>query len=289
MSIELVIPIREVPLIGGMNVRRILPYRAKRSVGPFTFLDEMGPFEIAPGPQNDGDVPPHPHIGLATVTYLFEGEILHRDSLGTKQSIFPGDVNWMTAGKGIVHSERMPDHVRKNGGSLHGLQAWVALPTDVEEKDPSFVHHAQSDLPVFDVNGVECRLIAGEAFGRKSPVKTDSKLFYFAMHLPEEKKLSFNPEGQEAAVYLVKGEIKTDGQTFQAPAMLVFKPGEAIEIEAKQDSLAAVFGGESLGERKIYWNFVSSSQERIDAAKERWRKQEFSKVPGETEFVPLPE
>lgn len=289
MSIELVIPIREVPLIGGMNVRRILPYRAKRSVGPFTFLDEMGPFEIPPGDQSHGDVPPHPHIGLSTVTYLFEGEVLHRDSLGSKQSILPGDVNWMTAGKGIVHSERMPDHVRQNGGMLHGLQAWVALPTDKEEKEPSFVHHPQETLPSFELNGVHCHLIAGEALGRKSPVQTDSKLFYFSLRMSEGKKFAFDPAQQESALYLVKGKIKTDGQTFTAPAMLVFKPNELIEVDAIEDSLAVMFGGESLGERHIYWNFVSSSQERIEAAKLRWRNQEFPMVPGETEFVPLPE
>jgi len=289
MSIELVIPIREVPLIGGMNVRRILPYRAKRSVGPFTFLDEMGPFEIQPGDQLHGDVPPHPHIGLSTVTYLFEGEVLHRDSIGSKQSILPGDVNWMTAGKGIVHSERMPDHVRKNGGTLHGLQAWVALPNDKEEKDPSFVHHGQETLPTFDLSGIECQLIAGEALGRTSPVEIDSKLFYFSLRMSAGNKLKFDPAHQEAALYLVRGEIKTDGQTFTAPAMLVFKPNDVIEVEAKDESLAVMFGGEPLGERYIYWNFVSSSQERIEAAKARWRKQEFPTVPGETEFVPLPE
>jgi redox-sensitive bicupin YhaK (pirin superfamily) len=288
MTIAETIPIREVPLIGGMTVRRILPYRTRRSVGPFTFLDEMGPHQTEPG--SIGDVPPHPHIGLATVTYLFEGEILHRDSLGSVQKILPGDVNWMTAGKGIVHSERLTLDFRNERGTLHGLQAWVALPMETEDQDPSFAHFDQSELPSFEVSGVRIRLIAGEAFGYASPVKTNSKLFYFSCSFPTEQSFTFDPQGQEAAMYLIEGEVVVDERTFAAPAMIVFHPGSTLHVSSNIHSRAVLFGGQPLeGPRHMYWNFVSSSVEKIEKAKQRWRHQQFPKIEGETEFVPLPE
>jgi redox-sensitive bicupin YhaK (pirin superfamily) len=287
MTIAETIPIREVPL-GGMTVRRILPYRSKRSVGPFTFLDEMGPHLVEPG--SVGDVPPHPHIGLATVTFLFEGEILHRDSIGSVQKILPGDVNWMTAGKGIAHSERLTTEFRNERGTLHGLQAWVALPKDAEEQEPSFVHYEYTELPIFDVDGVRVRLIAGEAFGYVSPVKTDSPLFYLSCTLPIESEFHFDPKGFEAAMYLIEGDVEVDERTFTAPAMIVFKQDAVLKVQATTSARAVFFGGEPLPEpRHMYWNFVSSSLERIEQAKEQWRKQLFPKIEGETDFVRLPE
>lgn len=286
-SIEQVVPVREVPLVGGMSVRRILPYRARRLVGPFAFLDEMGPIDLGIG--NLGDVPPHPHIGLSTVTYLFDGEIEHRDSLGTIQTILPGDVNWMTAGRGIVHSERIRADLRRRGTKLHGLQAWIALPVHAEGTEPRFAHFAKERLAAFDKDGVSIRLIAGSAFGQTSPVKTESNLFYFIAEAPEARNLRFSTDGQEGALYLVSGQIIVDQQTFDAPAMIVFKRGETIDVAARKNSRLAFFGGEPFPEQRfIDWNFVASSRDKIEAAKKRWAEQGFPRVPGETEFVPLP-
>lgn len=288
--IELVIEPKAVPLVGGMSVMRILPVRARRQVGPFTFLDEMTPMAVSPG--EAGDVPPHPHIGLSTLTYLFQGEIDHRDSLGTFQTIRPGDVNWMTAGRGIVHSERVPARYRQTRGQMHGLQAWIVLPIEDEECAPSFHHTPRSEIPRFEVSGCPVELIAGEAFGRKSPVKTSSRLFYFSVQMQAGQKFQLGSElmDQERALYLMRGSIRIEERSFQAPQMIVFRSGERVEWESTTDVHCVCLGGESLpGERFIYWNFVSSSRERIEKAKADWKEQRFPQVPGETSFVPLPE
>jgi hypothetical protein len=285
--IEQVIPVREVDLIGDLKVKRILPFRSRRMVGPFTFLDEMGPMDLRPGAV--GDVPPHPHIGLSTVTYLFSGELIHRDSLGSKQAICPGDVNWMTAGKGIAHSERIPSHPREESHQLHGIQAWVALPRESEETEPSFDHYDAGDLPRFTESGVQIHLIAGHAFGFTSPVQTHSRLFYFNAHFQAGQKLIFDSDSQEAAFYLVQGKVQIDRQSFQAPLLIVFQTGAKIQIEAQEDSHGLMLGGAPLdGSRNIWWNFVSSSKERIEKAKKDWRENRFPKIPEETESVSLP-
>jgi redox-sensitive bicupin YhaK (pirin superfamily) len=286
--IKTLIPAREAALVGDLKVRRILPFRTHRRVGPFVFLDHMGPIDIRPG--DGGDVAPHPHIGLSTVTYLFEGELLHRDSLGSLQPIVPGDLNWMTAGKGIVHSERMPTEVRIRGGRMHGMQAWVALPVENEDDEPTFEHYNANTLPRFEVDGVKYSLIAGSAFGHVSPVRTHSPLFYVAADAPAGKRIRFDPGQMEAAVYVVAGQVTSEGQTQNGPGMLVFDPGEPFEIQALTDAKVMLLGGSPLeGPRHIFWNFVSSSREKIEQAKLLWHEQKFPKVPGETEFVPLPE
>lgn len=287
--LETTIAVRETEITPGFSVRRALPFRAKRSVGPFVFLDHMGPLKIGPAPA--GEVGQHPHIGLSTVTYLFEGELSHRDSLGSFQAIVPGDVNWMTAGKGIAHAERILPEVRARGMTLHGLQAWVALPAEDEDCEPTFQHVAKEELPSFDVDGVSHRLIAGRAFGRETPVRTHSDLFYVASEIPAGCKLRFDPEGREAAFYLISGVAVVGGQSFQGPLLLAFKKGEPVEISAADGSEAfgMLLGGEPLeSPRHMFWNFVSSSQEKIEDAKRRWEAREFPKVPGETSFIPLP-
>ncbi len=285
--IESIIAPRNAKLAGDMQVRRILPFRARRMVGPFCFLDEMSPFEARPG-THAGDVPPHPHIGLSTVTYLYEGALEHRDSLGTIQEIRPGDLNWMTAGEGIAHSERVPARIREASGRLHGVQAWVALPTDNEDDAPSFQHHGREELPEFDAGGARIRLIAGRAFGRSSPVKTCSRLFYFDARIPAGRTLELDPEGQEAAAYLIEGTLHV-GETLEAPVLAVFKAGARISARAGTDTHALFLGGDALeGHRTIWWNFVSTSKEKIERAKTRWKERGFPPIPGETEFVPLP-
>ncbi|MBX3040720.1 MAG: pirin family protein [Bdellovibrionaceae bacterium] len=288
MMIDLVVPAREASLVGNLKVKRILPFRLRRMVGPFTFLDHMGPVELHPGPE--GDVPPHPHIGLATVTYLFEGTLVHRDSLGTLQEINPGDVNWMTAGKGIVHSERKPLGQEGQTRRMEGLQAWVALPLATEECEPTFEHYGTAVLPQFEVDGVNIKLLAGEAFGRRSPVKTHSPLFYFEIKMPEGSSLTFEPGSQEAAVYVAQGELQAGEHSLAGPVLGVFKSGEKVVLKANQKTHAVLFGGDALeGPRYIWWNFVSSSKDRLENAKRDWREQKFPKVPDETEFTPLPE
>jgi redox-sensitive bicupin YhaK (pirin superfamily) len=288
-TIELLIPARDAQIAEGMTVKRILPHKDRRMIGPFAFLDHMGPLRMKG--DGRGDVPPHPHIGLSTVTFLFEGELMHRDSLGSQQRIIPGDVNWMTAGKGIVHSERGPEGLEGKVQTLHGLQAWVALPLDQEEVSPSFQHCAKDGLPFFDVDGVPIRLIAGSAFGKTAPAKTHSPLFYFEAKMKEGKSLSFSPpEDQEAAIYLVSGSVKVGSDLYASPQMIVFKPGVEIVVESPTAAHLVILGGKPLeGRHYIYWNFVASSREKIEEAKIRWRDQQFPKVPGETEFVPLPE
>jgi redox-sensitive bicupin YhaK (pirin superfamily) len=273
--------------IGGLEVRRLLPSQTHQMVGPFIFFDHMGPAEFAPG--QGIDVRPHPHIGLATVTYLFEGAIMHRDSLGSVQRIEPGAVNWMTAGRGIVHSERSDVAERTNGSRLHGIQTWVALPKAHEQTAPGFSHHAQSTLPLITQTGVEMRLIVGSAFGRKAPVEVFSGIFYLAVDMDADAAFDLPPEHEERAVYVVEGSVRIAG-TAVAPLHLAVLPADTtVRIEAATPARLMLLGGEKMdGERFIWWNFVASSRELIEEASERWRRQEFAAVPGETEFIPLP-
>jgi len=275
--------------IGGFAVRRALPAAHRQMVGPFIFFDQMGPAEFLLG---EGlDVRPHPHIGLATVTYLFQGEILHRDSLGTLQPIRPGEVNWMTAGRGVAHSERTPPELRTGKGRrLFGIQAWVALPADAEEVDPTFSHHARDALPVIAGEGKEVRLIAGALYGAASPVPTFSAMFYADAVLAAGATLPLPAEHEERAVYLARGEIEIVGDRFAAPALLVFRPGDAITLKANRAARVLLLGGAPMdGPRHIWWNFVSSRKERIDEAKAAWKAGRFVPVPDESEFIPLPE
>jgi hypothetical protein len=255
-------------------------------VGPFAFLDEMGPVECKDVTGHDGDVPPHPHIGLSTVTYLLDGSLMHRDSTGATQLVEPHDVNWMTAGRGIVHSERIP---REKKPTLHGVQAWVALPNEHEETDPSFVHFDKKELPELEKDGTTFRLIAGSALGLSSPVPTLSKMFYMYVTSDACSCFQFDTDGQESAFYLLKGEATLNGQLFEAPVLVAFEKGAIIDFQAVTDVQGMLLGGDSVGERFIFWNFVSSSKERIELAKQMWRDQTFPKIEGETEFVPLPE
>ena len=291
-GLELVVPGRARDLVGGFKVRRVLPYSQRRMVGPFIFLDQMGPEVLRAGAGLD--VAPHPHIGLATVTYLFEGELLHRDSLGVVQMIRPGEVNWMTAGSGIAHSERTPTELRQTGKKLFGLQSWVALPTRDEETEPTFAHHEAAELPIIEGEGKRVCLIAGSLYGARSPVVTRSELFYADVMLEAGAILQLPTEHEERAVYIVSGsiELPTEGHVFNASELLVFKPGEAITLCARNESPARLMllGGAPLdGARHIWWNFVSSSKERIEQAKLDWHEGRFSPVPDETEFIPLPE
>ncbi len=291
-ALETVVLTRVRDLVDGFKVRRVLPAARRRMVGPFIFLDQMGPEVLSAG--RGLDVAPHPHIGLATVTYLFTGELLHRDSLGTVQFIRPGEVNWMTAGRGIAHSERTPQEMRATGSDLFGLQSWVALPLRDEETAPAFAHHDASQLPVVEGEGLRVRLIAGELFGARSPVETLSEMFYADAELDGGARLIVPSVYEERAAYVVNGAValRGDGGTFEAGQLLVFKPGAEITLEATESAPARVMllGGEPLeGARHIWWNFVNSSPERIDQAKEDWKAGRFAPVPEETEFIPLPE
>lgn len=274
--------------IGGFEVRRALPSAKRKLVGPFIFFDQMGPAEFITG---EGlDVRPHPHIGLSTVTYLFEGSILHRDSLGVVQSIEPGAVNWMTAGKGIAHSERTGPEARATRENLFGIQAWVALPKAVEESEPAFVHHAVDALPVVSGEGKTARVITGSVFGATSPVQTASACVYADIRLTSGAKLPIDPEFEERALYIVAGSMSIAGTEHTGGQLLVLHPGDAITVTAMSDCHLMLFGGEPMdGPRYIWWNFVSSSKERIEDAKADWLAGRFSAVPGETEFIPLPE
>ena len=274
--------------IGDFAVRRILPYAKRRMVGPFIFLDEFGPVELAAG---EGiDVRPHPHIGLATVTYLFAGEIVHRDSLGSVQTIQPGAVNWMTAGRGIVHSERSGEAERAKARPLHGMQSWVALPLAEEAAAPSFVHHAAAELPVIERDGVWLRLIAGRAYSRTAPVAVSSELFYLHAELAAGAGLVLPEEHPERALYVVSGAITLDGAGYGPATLVVVKPGSAARITATTPSRVMLLGGAPLeGPRHIWWNFVASSPERIEEAKADWRAGRFPGVPGDEDFIPLPD
>ncbi len=289
-DVDLVIlpPVRD--LGDGFRVRRALPSPQRRMVGPFIFFDQMGPTQFAGG--QGLDVRPHPHIGLATVTYLLEGEILHRDSLGVVQPIRPGEVNWMIAGSGIVHSERSSPEVRAAGGGLYGLQTWVALPTAREETAPSFAHHKAHEIPAAQGDGVTLTLIAGRADGLSSPVETFSDMVYADIALEDGARYRLAAEHVERAVYLLSGELEVIGQdgTFAAHSFVVFKPGAEIVLRAHGRTRLMLAGGEPFSEpRHIFWNFVSSDPERIEQAKRDWRADRFARVPGEPDFIPLPE
>jgi redox-sensitive bicupin YhaK (pirin superfamily) len=274
--------------LGGFEVRRLLPSSLRRMVGPFIFFDQMGPATFGPG--RGLDVRPHPHIGLATVTYLFAGEIIHRDSLGTLQPIRPGDVNWMTAGRGITHSERTGPEMRASGGALSGIQAWVALPREAEETEPAFAHHPREALPVLREKGVEMRLVAGALFGARSPVATLWETVYADAALEPGARLPFPPEHEERAIYPVTGEVELEGGRHAPGHLLVLRPGREVTITAASPARLLLLGGAAMdGPRQIWWNFVASSRERIEQAKADWRAGRFAAVPGETEFIPLPE
>lgn len=272
--------------LGGFSVRRIFPVIGRKSVGPFVFFDHFGPAEFPP---DEGiDVRPHPHIGLATVTYLFEGEIVHRDSLGIEQAIQPGAVNLMTAGRGIVHSERSGDD-RDRHSRLHGLQTWMALPEDQVECDPAFDHYPAADLPDITMGGIRIRIIAGEVDGTSSPVKCPSPTLYLDCISSTADTFQI-PEGhRESAVYVISGEVEVSGDPLSQGAMMIFDNGEAPFIHAGERTRFVVIGGEPLGPRKLWWNFVALDRERIEQAAEDWRQNRFPQVPGEHEWIPLPE
>jgi hypothetical protein len=273
--------------LGGFTVKRSLPAPGRKSVGPFVFFDHVGPAKFAPG--KGVSVRPHPHIGIATVTYLFDGEIIHRDSLGYEQAIQPGAVNWMTAGRGIVHSERSRPELIESGSTLHGIQAWVALPSKDEECAPDFTHFPADSLPQMDVDGVRMRLIAGRAFAMQSAVKTRSEMFYLEVNAKSGSVCTL-PEGfVDRAIYTVDGRINVSGEEVGPGSMLVFDSHSQPQIEAIDDARFMMLGGEPLdGKRTLWWNFVSSRRERIETAKSDWKEGRFDPVPGETEFIPLP-
>jgi redox-sensitive bicupin YhaK (pirin superfamily) len=275
--------------LGGFEVRRALPSAKRQMVGPFIFFDQMGPAQFLSG--QGIDVRPHPHIGLATVTYLFDGEITHRDSLGSALSIRPGEVNLMTAGKGIVHSERTGPEPRANGQNLFGILSWVALPKSHEESQPAFAHFDTSELPRFDGEGKRVRLIMGSLYGARSPAPYPQPCFYAEAVLAPGAVLPLDPDYDERAIYIASGRVDIAGQTFEPGQLLVFKPGDRISILAETNARLMLLGGEPMdGPRFIWWNFVSSSKERIAAAKNDWREGRFDIVPGdESEFIPLPE
>jgi redox-sensitive bicupin YhaK (pirin superfamily) len=274
--------------LGGFEVGRVLPAAQRRMVGPFVFFDHMGPVDFPAGLKREVDVRPHPHIGLSTVTYLFEGEVTHRDSVGSEQDIRPGEVNWMTAGRGITHSERF-EKARREGDRMHGIQTWVALPQADEETDPAFFHHPPEDLPTLQDGGLWARLVVGEAFGAKAKVKTHSPMFYVHWVLATGARAQLPAEYPERAAYVVSGSVEVDGRSFAGGQMLVFLPGEPVLFTALTPSVVMLLGGEPLGERFIEWNFVSSSKARIEAAKADWRAGRM-KLPDldNGEFVPLP-
>ncbi|MDT0576959.1 pirin family protein [Croceicoccus sp. F390] len=274
--------------LGEMEVRRALPSIRRQMIGPFIFFDEMGPAAFSPG---EGiNVRPHPHINLATLTYLFEGEILHRDSLGTEQAIEPGAVNWMKAGRGIVHSERTRHELKESGQRLHGIQTWMALPVDAEESEPEFTHLEADALPVHEADGVWMRLIAGRAFGLQSPLQTASETFYADVKLQAGQSSELDFIAEERGLYTVEGEIQIAGETFSPGQLLVLKDGEKVAVTARSDARFMLLGGASMGDnRYIWWNFVSSSRERIEQAKQDWTEGRFDTVPGDDkEFIPLP-
>jgi redox-sensitive bicupin YhaK (pirin superfamily) len=287
--LDIVIESRQASLAPGMEVKRILPFRSRRMVGPFIFMDHAGPVKIVAPDVKNMDVLPHPHIGLSTVSYLFGGQVTHRDSLGVEQIIKPGEVNWMTAGKGIAHSERFEDPSVLEGGKLEMIQTWVALPEKDEESNPAFDNYKADVLPVYTDKGVWMRLIAGDAFGLKNSVKTHSPLFY--LHAVIDKGARFGlPKGHsERAIYIAKGEVEVSGQSYRAGQMLVFNNGVDPVILAKEESALMLLGGEPVGERFIWWNFVSSRQERIEQAKADWQSGRIILPPNDNqEFVPLP-
>jgi len=274
--------------LGGFEVRRALPSARRRMIGPFIFFDQMGPTVFAPGQAID--VRPHPHIGLATVTWLVEGEIMHRDSLGSVQPIKPGEVNWMTAGSGIVHSERSPDHTRGGGAPLFGIQTWIALPKTHEETTPGFSHYGVDQIPIIEDTGIRAALIAGAAWDRRSPVEVFTETVYADIRMTAGRDLKLPSDIEERGVYVLTGRIDIAGTAFAAGTMLALRPGREVVVRAVEPSHVFLLGGAPMdGPRHIWWNFVSSSKERIEQAKRDWKEGRFDKVPGETEFIPLPE
>lgn len=284
---ELIIPPRKHDLGDGFFVNRVLPYAKKRMVGPFIFWDHMGPVALKNG--DEMVVRSHPHIGLATLTYLFEGQIFHRDSLGVQQPIRPGEVNWMIAGKGIVHSERTGLIPENKGKNLHGIQLWIALPLQAEEVDPSFHHFSADEIPEWISGGNKARIIAGSALGKTSPVPTHSPLFYLEVFSEAGSTFSMDFDGQEGAVYVLSGSMIAEGQKPLQPLdMGIFQ--DSLKVQAQEKSHFMVIGGQPFSEgRHIYWNFVHSKREKIQEAKQKWKAQGFGTVPGETDFIPLPE
>lgn len=288
--IDLVIEARKAAIAPGMEVRRILPFRQRRMVGPFIFMDHAGPVQVAPAGGHNLDVLPHPHIGLSTVSYLLEGAVTHRDSLGVEQVIRPGEVNWMTAGKGIAHSERFEDPAVLAGGRLEMIQTWVALPEKDEEAAPSFFNYQPEQLPVYTDKGVWMRLIAGDAFGLHNAVQTHSPLFYLHIKLEKGARFGLPKEHAERGLYVVRGSISVAGISYPAGQMLVFTTGADPVLVASEDSELMVLGGEPLGQRYIWWNFVHSRRERIEQAKEDWKQGRILLPPTDNNaFIPLPE
>jgi redox-sensitive bicupin YhaK (pirin superfamily) len=286
-ALELVIVPRARDL-GGFEVRRALPHARRQMVGPFIFFDQMGPVQFVAG--QGIDVRPHPHIGLATVTYLFDGQVMHRDSEGNALVITPGAVNLMTAGRGIAHSERTPQGARHGGEAMFGIQSWIALPQSHEEVEPSFQHFDVAALPLIDDRQVRARIIAGSAFGAKAPLGMFSDWFYVEVVLAAGTSAPLDPDYEERAVYVVEGEVEIAGEVFEGPRLLIFRPGDRITVRAPRGARVMFLGGAALeGPRYIWWNFVSSRRERIEQAKEEWKTGRFRPVPGETEFIPLPE
>lgn len=287
--IDVVIQAREAAISKAVKVKRILPFRQKRMVGPFIFMDHAGPITDTPSEPSLLDVLPHPHIGLSTVTYLFNGQVTHRDSLGIEQIIRPGEVNWMTAGSGIAHSERFEDPSSLTGG-LEMIQTWVALPEKNEETNPSFHNYISGQLPVFSDTGIWMRLIAGSAYGMSSVVKTHSPLFYIHVVLKKHSKFSLPKEYSERGIYITKGKAELSGINYNPGQMLVFSKGADPLIHAAEDTTLMILGGEPLGERFIWWNFVSSRKERIEQAKEDWKQGRINLPPADNkEFIPLPD
>jgi redox-sensitive bicupin YhaK (pirin superfamily) len=283
-AVELTIEPR-VRSLGEFDVRRVLPAAKRRMVGPFVFLDHMGPAVFPPG--HGIAVRPHPHIGLATITYLFEGEIMHRDSLGYRQLIQAGAVNLMTAGRGIVHSERASDDLAVTS-NLHGIQSWIALPLELEEMEPTFLHYPATSLPELAIDGCTVRVIMGNAYGQQSPVLTYSPTLYLEATLPEGARFALLDEAAERAVYVVAGRVAIGGETYGEGTLAVLRTGMTVPLEAQADTRVIVIGGAALGPRHIWWNFVSSSEARIERAKKDWAEMRMGTVPGDDEFIPLP-
>lgn len=275
--------------IGNFMVGRLLPFREKRMVGPFAFIDHMGPTCMSD--YENLDVPPHPHIGLSTLTYLFEGSIMHKDSLGTEMEIKPGQINWMTSGKGIVHSERTPEYLRSSNKMLHGLQIWVALPKELEEMEPSFFHVPENQIPEWKTDNIAFKLIAGEVLGKKSPVPVYSPLYLLELKSTTRQTVTIGKHlFGESALYILEGSIESEGNIFGPKQILIAKDSKLCSFDMAENTTIYIFGGEPFPEERIiYWNFVASTKELIEKAKEKWLAQTFDTVPGETEFVPLPE
>lgn len=288
MPVALTLRGHDKDLGGGFRVRRLLPDVQRQAVGPFLFFDHFGPVTVAPGAPHD--VRPHPHIGLATVTYLFDGAIMHRDSLGFSQRIEPGAINWMTAGRGIVHSERAPEELRAQSYVNHGIQLWAALPLEHEEVAPDFVHTPAADIPSLVLGGAQIRVLIGDAFGKSSPVRTFSKTVYLDVQLAAGAVFELPPLAQEMGIYAVDGAVVADGETVPAHTLVLLAPGVATSIVADSAVRLMIIGGDALdGRRFMWWNFVSSRKERITQAAQDWEKQAMGQVPGDAEWIPLPE